>query len=155
MASFHRVAFRFHRESHAEIIGADDPIYPCPSNNSTATSPPVAGLARFRHCLTVLHPTLERLDAPPPFQCGVRNSDILRSHLGLPTQGKSDFDAIVNFCGDAFFKKARCIGLPRARPAPARSQLTTAVRSAQAWVATAPDGPAWLARPRCANAPGA
>lgn len=104
MASFHRVAFRFHRESHAEIIGADDPIYPCPSNNSTATSPPVAGLARFRHCLTVLHPTLERLDAPPPFQCGVRNSDILRSHLGLPTQGKSDFDAIVNFCGDAFFK---------------------------------------------------
>lgn len=117
----------------------------------------MAGLALFRHCLAVLHPTLERLDAAPPLQRGVRNSDILRSHRGLPTQGKSDFDVIVNFRGDAFFKKARCIGLPRARPARARSrsQLTTAVRSAQAWVAPAPDGPAWLARSRCANAPGA
>jgi hypothetical protein len=34
----------------------------------------------------------------------------VRSYLGLLVQGKSDFDAIENFRGDAFFEQA---GLPR------------------------------------------
>jgi hypothetical protein len=39
------------------------------------------------------------------------NSDILRGYLGLLVQGKSDFDAIENFRGDAFSKPALGIKL--------------------------------------------
>jgi hypothetical protein len=42
---------------------------------------------------------------------GVANSDILRSYLGQLVQGKSDFDAVENFRGDAFFKQALDIRL--------------------------------------------
>lgn len=67
----------------------------------------MAGLALFRHCLGMLHPTLERPDAAPPLKCGLSNTDISRNRLGLPTPAKSDFDAIANFRGDASFKKAQ------------------------------------------------
>ena len=41
---------------------------------------------------------------------------VLRSYLGLLVQGKSDFDAIGNFRGDAFYKQALGIGLLPSSP---------------------------------------
>ena len=67
---------------------------------------PVAGLALVGHYLNALQPLFGRLDAAMPIKGGVANSDVLRSYLGLLSQGKSDFDAIENFRGDAFFKQA-------------------------------------------------
>ena len=64
----------------------------------------VAGLALVGNYLNALQPVLGRLDADLPVKGGVANSDIVRSYLGLLVQGKSDFDAIENFRGDAFFK---------------------------------------------------
>lgn len=66
---------------------------------------PVAGLALVGHYLKALRPVLGRLDAALPVKAGVANSDIVRSYLGLLVQGKSDFDAIENFRGDAFYNK--------------------------------------------------
>ncbi len=77
---------------------------------------PVAGLALAGHCLRVLQPVFGRLDAALPVTGGVANSDIIRSHLGLLVQGKSDFDAIENFRGDTFFKQALGIGLLPSSP---------------------------------------
>ena len=72
---------------------------------------PVAGLALAGRCLKVLQPVLGRLDAELPVKSGVAYSDIVRSYVGLLVQGKSDFDAIENFRGDAFFKQTLGIGL--------------------------------------------
>ena len=77
---------------------------------------PVAGLALVGHYLLAVQPTLARLDAALPIKGGVANSDIVRSYLGLLVQGKSDFDAIENFRGDAFFKQALGIGLLPSSP---------------------------------------
>jgi hypothetical protein len=77
---------------------------------------PVAGLALVGHYLGALRPVLARLDAALPVKSGVANSDIVRSYLGLLVQGKSDFDAIENFRGDAFFKQALGIGLLPSSP---------------------------------------
>ena len=49
------------------------------------------------HYLKALQPVWGRLDAALPVKGGVANSDVLRSYLGLLTQGKSDFDAIENY----------------------------------------------------------
>ena len=72
---------------------------------------PVAGLALVGHHLNRLAPVFKQLDAALPVRNGVANSDILRSYLGVLVQGKSDFDAIENFRGDAFFKQALGIKL--------------------------------------------
>src|SRR5574343_368530 len=77
---------------------------------------PVAGLALVGHHLNRLTPVFKRLDAALPVRNGVANSDILRSYLGLLVQGKSDFDAIENFRGDAFFKQALGIQLLPSSP---------------------------------------
>lgn len=77
---------------------------------------PVAGLALVGHYLNALQPVFGRLDAALPVNGGVANSDIVRSYLGLLVQGKSDFDAIENFRGDAFFKQALGIGLLPSSP---------------------------------------
>lgn len=77
---------------------------------------PVAGLALVGHYLKAVKPVLGGLDAALPVKGGVINSDILRSYLGLLVQGKSDFDAIENFRGDAFFKQALGIGLLPSSP---------------------------------------
>jgi Transposase DDE domain group 1 len=77
---------------------------------------PVAGLALVGHYLNALQPLLRRLDAALPVKGGVANSDVLRSYLGLLVQGKSDFDAIENLRGDAFFKQALGIGLLPSSP---------------------------------------
>ena len=37
---------------------------------------------------------------------GIKNSDILKSYLGLLVQGKNDFDAIEEFRGDDFFARS-------------------------------------------------
>jgi hypothetical protein len=66
---------------------------------------PVAGLALVGHYLNALQPVLKRIDAALPVKSGVSNSDIVRSYLGLLVQGKSDFDAIENYRGDAFYKQ--------------------------------------------------
>ena len=71
---------------------------------------PVAGLALVGHMLEAMRPALTRIDTALPLKGGVANSDIVRSYLGLLTQGKSDFDAVENFRGDAFFKQALNIG---------------------------------------------
>ena len=67
---------------------------------------PVAGLALMGHYLNALRPVLARLDAALPVKSGVANSDIVRCYLGLLVQGKSDFDAIENYRGDAFYRQA-------------------------------------------------
>jgi hypothetical protein len=77
---------------------------------------PVAGLALVGHHLNRLAPVFRQLDASLPVRNGVANSDILRSYLGLPVQGKSDFDAIENLPGDAFFKQALGIKLLPSSP---------------------------------------
>ena len=45
-----------------------------------------------------------------PVRSGVANSDILKSYLALLCLGKNDFDAIENFRGDEFFKRALGLG---------------------------------------------
>ena len=77
---------------------------------------PVAGLALVGHYLNALRPVFARLDAALPVKAGVANSDIVRSYLGLLVQGKSDFDAIENFRGDAFYKQALGIALLPSSP---------------------------------------
>ena len=77
---------------------------------------PVAGLALVGHHLNALQPVFGRLDAALPVKAGVANSDIIRSYVGLLVQGKSDFDAIENFRGDAFFKQALDIKLLPSSP---------------------------------------
>jgi len=77
---------------------------------------PVAGLALVGHHLNRLAPVFKQLDGALPVRNGVANSDILRSYLGLLVQGKSDFDAIENFRGDAFFKQALGIALLPSSP---------------------------------------
>jgi hypothetical protein len=77
---------------------------------------PVAGLSLVGHYLQCLQPVWSRLDAALPVKGGVANSDVLRSYLGLLVQGKSDFDAIENFRGDAFYKQALGIGLLPSSP---------------------------------------
>ena len=77
---------------------------------------PVAGLALVGQYLKSVQPVLGRLDAALPVKGGVANSDIVRSYLGLLVQGKSDFDAIENFRGDAFYKQALGIALLPSSP---------------------------------------
>lgn len=77
---------------------------------------PVAGLALVGHYLKALEPAWRRLDAALPVRAGVSSSDIVRSYLGLLVQGKSDFDAIEGFRGDAFFKQALGIALLPSSP---------------------------------------
>lgn len=77
---------------------------------------PVAGLALVGHHLERLAPVLKRLDQAMPVRNGVANSDIVRAYLGLLVQGKSDFDAVENYRGDAFFKTALRIGLLASSP---------------------------------------
>jgi hypothetical protein len=47
---------------------------------------------------------------------GVSNSDILKSYLALLCLGKSDFDAIENFRGNAFFIRALGLGVVPSSP---------------------------------------
>jgi hypothetical protein len=77
---------------------------------------PVAGLALVGHYLQSVQSVFGRLDAALPVRGGVANGDILRSYLGLLVQGKSDFDAIENFRGDTFFKRALGISLLPSSP---------------------------------------
>lgn len=77
---------------------------------------PVAGLALVGHYLNALRPSFKRLDAALPIRGGVANSDVVRSYLGLLVQGKSDFNAIENYRGDAFFKHSLGIGLLPSSP---------------------------------------
>jgi len=77
---------------------------------------PVAGLALVGHYLNALRAIFKRLDTALPIKGGVANSDVLRSYVGLLVQGKSDFDAIENYRGDAFFKQSLGIGLLPSSP---------------------------------------
>jgi hypothetical protein len=77
---------------------------------------PVAGLPFVGANLKAVQPVFLPLDAALPIMGGVTNSHILRSYLGLRVQGKSDFDAIENFRGNAFCKQALCIGLLPSSP---------------------------------------
>ena len=67
---------------------------------------PDAGLTLVGHMMKAMRPVLASIDTALPLRGGVDNSDIVRSYLGFLTQGKSDFDAVENFRGDAFFKQA-------------------------------------------------
>ena len=77
---------------------------------------PVAGLALVGHHLQRLAPVFKQIDQALPVRTGVANGDILRSYLGLLVQGKSDFDAVESFRGDAFFKQALNIVLLPSSP---------------------------------------
>ena len=72
---------------------------------------PVAGLALVGHHLRQLDAQFKRIDTALPVRTGVASSDIVRSYLGLLVQGKSDFDAVEGFRGDAFYKQALGITL--------------------------------------------
>jgi len=72
---------------------------------------PVAGLALVGHHLKRLASAFKQMDKALPVRTGVRTSDICRTYLGLLVQGKSDFDAIENYRGDAFFKQSLGIEL--------------------------------------------
>ena len=61
-------------------------------------------------------PQWAKLDGELPVRCGVSNSDVLRSYLGLLVQGKSDFDAVESYRGDKFFKEALGISLLPSSP---------------------------------------
>ncbi len=59
----------------------------------------------------------QRIDPKFPISGkGISNSDILKSYLGLLVQGKSDFDAVEAFCGEAFFSRALGIGTVPSSP---------------------------------------
>ena len=77
---------------------------------------PVAGLALVGHYINGIGAQLRELDAAHPVKSGVPSSDIVRSYLGLLVQGKSDFDAIENFRGDAFYKQSLGIKLLPSSP---------------------------------------
>jgi Transposase DDE domain group 1 len=77
---------------------------------------PTSGLALVGHHLKRLDPIFKRIDKAMPVRGGVATSDVLRSYIGLLVQGKSDFDAIENLRGDAFFKRALGIGLLPSSP---------------------------------------
>ncbi len=77
---------------------------------------PVAGLALVGDHLKILSPVFGALDKAMPVRSGVANSDIVRSYVGLLVQGKSDFDAIENHRGEAFYKQALGIGLLPSSP---------------------------------------
>ena len=66
----------------------------------------MGGLALAGHYLKAMAPQWGRLDAVLPMRSGVSNSDIVRANRGLLVQGKSDFDAIEDYRGNKFFKKA-------------------------------------------------
>ena len=51
-----------------------------------------------------------------PVRSGVSNSAILKSYLALLCQGKSDFDAIEHFRGDAFFARALSLAVAPSSP---------------------------------------
>ena len=64
-----------------------------------------AGLALVGKYLA--HINLNALVDPSfPVRSGLPNSTIVKSYLALLCQGKSDFDAIEAFRGDAFFARA-------------------------------------------------
>ena len=77
---------------------------------------PVAGLALVGHYLNAFKPEFKRKDAALPVRSGVSNADSCRAYLGLLVQGKSDFDAVENFRGDALFKQALGIELLASSP---------------------------------------
>jgi Transposase DDE domain group 1 len=57
-----------------------------------------------------------RIDPANPVRSGAANSDILKSYLALLCLGKSDFDAIENFRGNDFFKRALGLGVVPSSP---------------------------------------
>jgi len=76
---------------------------------------PHAGLAVVGKYLA--HIKFDRLvDRPFAVRSDVRNSAILKSYLALLCQGKSDFDAIEAFRGDAFFARALCLEMTPSSP---------------------------------------
>lgn len=56
------------------------------------------------------------VDPAFPMRSGVSNSAIIKSYLALLCQGKSDFDAIEAFRGDAFFARAMRLGAVPSSP---------------------------------------
>ena len=77
---------------------------------------PVVGLSLMGHLLKSIFPVFERFDSALPINGSVADGDTLRAYLGLLTQGKSDFDAIEAFRGDAFVKQSLDIGLLPSSP---------------------------------------
>lgn len=56
------------------------------------------------------------IDPKFPMRSGASNSDILKSYLALLCLGKSDFDAIESFRGNAFFMRALGLGVVPSSP---------------------------------------
>lgn len=90
---------------------------------------PVAGQALVGHHLKRLAPVFADIDRALPVRTGVATSEVLRGYLGLLAQGKSYFDAIENFRGDAFYKRA--LGIELLPLSPTLRQQLVAVRAAE------------------------
>ena len=56
------------------------------------------------------------IDPKFPVRSGVANSEVIKSYLALLCMGKSDFDAIESFRGNAFFKRALGLGAVPSSP---------------------------------------
>ncbi len=56
------------------------------------------------------------IDPKFPVRSGASNSDILKSYLALLCLGKSDFDAIEGFRGNAFFMRTLGLGVVPSSP---------------------------------------
>ena len=65
----------------------------------------LAGLAFIGKYLKPSH-LKSLLDNAFPIRAGIANSDVLKSYIALLRPGKNDFDAIVNFRDNDFFKRA-------------------------------------------------
>lgn len=74
------------------------------------------------------------VDPKFPVRSGVANSEIIKSYLALLCMGKSDFDAIESFRGNAFFKRALGLSVVPSSPT-LRQRMDT---HAASWFELAP-----------------
>jgi hypothetical protein len=86
--------------------------------SETANLTSHAGLALVGRALRHTH--LERALAAVPLRHGIAHADCIKSYVGLLATGKSDFDAIENRRGDAFFRTA--LGIDQVPSAPSLRQ---------------------------------
>ena len=85
------------------------------SKSCPTISAPHAGLAFIGKYLKRVNVNA-LIDPKFPVRSGVANSEILKSYLALLCLGKSDFDAIESFRGNAFFMRALGLGVVPSSP---------------------------------------
>ncbi|MGD7651391.1 IS1380 family transposase, partial [Ralstonia pseudosolanacearum] len=94
-------------ETHGNIGNISIHLYALMPNikfrTSRRTLTSHAGLSIIGQCLEMAG--VDSIDSRYPTSLGMRNSDVIKSYLGLLCLGMSDFDAIENFRSDKPFKQ--------------------------------------------------